>query len=149
MNRNKVLMNSIETLELWDDTPESSTPQKYVSVPRKRASAIKDSPKIIHPKLTNKPNKTRKRSETNLTIKGEHVVSESVSMMPHRPYPVEMSNSPKICMMASFPALMPKKTPFFAQRGKSNLSKEIDTFKRKETKRNLRTKLRFVFPPTN
>ena len=69
----------------------------------------------------------------NLAVTGLRVVSESVSMMPHRPYPVELSNEPKLgSVPVDFPTLRPQKTPFFAQRNLSYIKNEEDLYTRRK-----------------
>ena len=148
------LDSSFDSIEnLFQETRKKEAERSAIKPPPIRPSALrKNSPKIIVPK---KPHsvltpKKKSTSHTNLAIIGQKVVSESVSMMPHRPYPVECSNSPKLgSVPVDFPYYRPQQTPFFVQRKTIFENSEHDNYHRRKRRSNsaaVHHKLRIITP---
>ena len=148
------LDNSFDSIEnLFQETRKKEAERNAANkLPPIRPSALRQkSPKIVVPK---KPSsvltpKKKSTSQMNLSIVGQKVVSESVSMMPHRPYPVELSNAPKLgSVPVNFPYYRPQQTPFFVQRKATAAYSEQDTFQRRKRSNSAAVphKLRMITP---
>ena len=148
------LDSSFDSVEmLFEETKKREAERAAGKPPILRPSALrqKTPKKLVIPKKPSSVLTPHKKatSQTNLSIVGQKVVSESVSMMPHKPYPVELSNSPKLgSVPVDFPYYRPQRTPFFAQRNPSFVNREHDTYKRRKRSNSaaVKPKLQLVLP---